>query len=90
LPIIIQKLKDKYKPNLDKIKDKGDFSLIKDLIEEINSLSKEKKLEILRIYTQNILSAIDSFDIDKVSLLINEYDNMVKRLEKLYEENKDV
>ena len=89
LPIILDKLKNEYKRKLNKIKDKGDFSLIKDLIEEIQKLAKDKSVDILVKYTQDILNSIDSFDIDKVSLLISKYDTIVEKLEILYEENKD-
>jgi len=89
IPEIISKLNGQFKIRLNNIKDKGDFSLIKELMEEISEYEINNKIIILENYVNNILISIESFDIEQVSLLLNNYDAMLKELEKVYEENKN-
>jgi CheY-like chemotaxis protein len=86
IPYVLEKLENEYKITLDKIKDKGDFSLIEELMNEIDKLAKEKELSILENYTTNILLAIESFDIDKVTYMINNYSSICNKLKTLYKE----
>jgi len=89
IPNVLNELKGEFSLRLNDVKDKGDFSLIKDLMEDIKNIAKNNSIDTLVKYTDDILLAIDSFDIDKVSLLISDYDNEINKLEKIYEDNKN-
>ena len=89
IPNILNLLKGEFRIRLNDVKDKGDFSLIKDLMEDIKNTAKNNYLDTLEKYTNNILLSIESFDIEKVSILINNYDKEINKLEKIYEDNKN-
>ena len=90
IPKVLNKLENEFKLTLDKIKDKGDFSLIEELMNQIHKIAIENEVSILENYTSDILLAIESFDIDKVTTMINKYDIICNILRKLYEDNQNV
>ena len=90
IPKVLEKLTTDYKIQLDEIKNKGDFTLIHDLMVQIQKLAQDNTLKLLEHYTDDILLAIDSFDIDKVNSLIANYDIICDELKKLYKENQNV
>jgi polar amino acid transport system substrate-binding protein/two-component system sensor histidine kinase EvgS len=90
IPLVLEKLKGKYKIRLEQIQDKGDFSLIEELMNEIKDLAQTNSITIVEKYTNEILNAIHSFDIQKVSTLIKNYDTICNKLEDIYKENKNV
>ena len=83
IPNVLEQLNGRFKVDLDAIKDKGDFMLIASLITQIEDLGKNNSLKIVEKYATGLLTAIDSFDIDKVELIINNYDTMCNKLETL-------
>jgi len=83
IPEVLDKLHGKLKNELLVIKDKGDFTLINDFAMKIKNLGEKNSLNLLENYAQNILGAIESFDIDKVDDLLGGYENLCNKLEDL-------
>jgi len=88
LPYIVDKLKGEFRDELDNIKDKGDFELLKTFANKIDSLNLDNKLEILSVYSSDLLKALDSFDINKVEFIVNNYDKIYKRLDEIIKDSK--
>ncbi|RLA82414.1 MAG: hypothetical protein DRG78_07280 [Epsilonproteobacteria bacterium] len=79
----LDKLNGVLSDELINIKDKGDFSLIKSFAIKLKDLGKDNLLDIIVNYANNILIAIESFDIDTVNNLLNGYKNISDKLENL-------
>ena len=89
LPKVLEKLNGEYKTILENIKDKGDFSLIEELMIKIKEFAIENEIQSLEKYTNEVLVAIDIFDIEKVTILLNNYDTLCNKLQNVYEDNKN-
>ena len=51
----------------------------------VKKLAQKNSLNIVEYYANNILIAIDSFDIDNVKSMINNYDAMCEKLKSMEE-----
>ena len=90
IPKVLKQLDGEFKKELERIKDKGNFTIIKELILKIKKLGKDNSLLIIEDYSQKLLNAIDSFDIATVVSLINNYNTMVDKVKKLQNQKESV
>ena len=89
LPEIIEKLQGEFKEMLFYVKNSGDFSLIKDVVNKLKLFGTEKSLNIIVNYANSLLAAVDTYDVKKVNLLINHYDSICNELKIIYENHED-
>ena len=80
LQFVINELENSYKTQWLNIKDGGDFSLIEEFSNNLNQLSIEKDIYILKNYSDELLKNINSFDIEKVDYLMNTYLDLIENL----------
>ncbi|MGE4382034.1 MAG: transporter substrate-binding domain-containing protein [Arcobacter sp.] len=80
LKFVILKLENQLKEEWLNIKDGGDFSLIEEFAQKLNSLSIEKDIYILKDYSNELLKNIEAFDIEKVDYLMNSYVELINNL----------
>lgn len=83
----ITSLKGSLKDEWKEIKDKGDFSLIEVFVENLGKISNKNK--ILQDYIDSLNSNINAFDIEKVDYLMNSYEDIINKIEKLKSEIQD-
>ena len=85
LNIVINSLNGEIKKEWEEIKDKGDFTLIEAFSIKLNTLALENSITLLSNYAQELISHIDSFDIEKVDYLMNTYLDVIDKLEDIKE-----
>jgi len=67
----------------DMIKSSGDFMLIEDLANRLEVLGKENGVHILEEYSKNLKINIDSFDIEKVDFMLNNFMSIYEKIKEL-------
>lgn len=75
-----------FKKGCNEIKDKGDFSLIEAFAKELQLFANEFKHDYLDHYCTILLENIESFEISKVKKQLNDFDAIVKQLNKELED----
>lgn len=80
LNFVIIELENRYKQEWINIKDGGDFSLIEEFANKLNTLSIEQDIYILKDYSEELIKNINSFDIEKVDYLMNTYLELIENL----------
>ncbi|RXJ99462.1 hypothetical protein CRU98_05400 [Arcobacter sp. CECT 8986] len=79
LAILVEKLQD-LETNLNSIKSKGDFILIESFCDELILINKDFDLMVINEYTNELKKYIESFDIEKVDYLLNNYSNLIENI----------
>lgn len=82
---VIHILHSQVKQECDEVKNKGDFSLIEDFALKIQELGVENNISILENYSSEIITHIESFDIEKVDYLLGSFSSIIEKLEVLKE-----
>lgn len=85
----LKQLEGSLRTELNDVKDKGDFSLIEELMNKVLDVGNQNSINIIEQYAKDTLQAIECFDIDKVNTMINRYDLICEKLRKFYENNKN-
>ena len=79
---LVEVLKDDYIKEYEKIKDKGDFSLIENFAISLDELATKYQNYTVKAYADELKSHCESFDIERVDLLLNQFSDLIQRLEK--------
>ncbi|AXX93010.1 hypothetical protein CPU12_07315 [Malaciobacter molluscorum LMG 25693] len=79
LIILIRKLEE-LEIKLNSIKSKGDFILIESFCDDLINLNIDFELIVINEYTNELKKYIDSFDIEKVDYLLNNYSNVIENI----------
>jgi two-component system, NarL family, sensor histidine kinase EvgS len=80
LKIVLYQLENELKDEWKNIKDTGDFTLIEDFANKLTDVSLKEDIYILRDYAQELIKNINSFDIEKVDYLMNNYPELINNL----------
>ena len=89
LPNLIKILKNEYLQNWHKIKDMGDFTLIKSFADRLEELGKKSDIAFLTHYAKTLQTSCESFDIEKIDYLMNNYPPLIDKMEKLLKNGKN-
>lgn len=82
---VIETLNNELKLECNEVKNKGDFSLIEDFAQRILELGISSNIRILENYANEIITHIESFDIEKVDYLLGSFGSTIGKLEVLKE-----
>ncbi len=77
---VINILENSLKEEYNFVKESGDFTLVEEFANKILELAVKNKVDLLRNYAQDLITNINSFDIEKVDYLMNTYDEKIERL----------
>ena len=85
LEYVLNLLSTEIKDNWEDVKNKGDFTLIEEFSIKLKDLALENNITLLGNYAQELITHIDSFDIEKVDYLMNTYLDVIEKLEEIKE-----
>ncbi len=80
LNFVIEKLENEFKDEWQNIKDAGDFTLMERFAQNLNKLSIDENIYLLKDYSDELIKNIESFDIEKVDYLMNSYLDLIDNL----------
>lgn len=80
LNFVIEKLENEFKDEWQNIKDAGDFTLMEGFAQNLNKLSIDENIYLLKDYSDELIKNIESFDIEKVDYLMNSYLDLIDNL----------
>jgi signal transduction histidine kinase/DNA-binding response OmpR family regulator len=77
---VISDLENSLKEEYNFVKESGDFTLIEEFANKVLDLAEKNKIDLLRNYAQDLITNINSFDIEKVDYLMNTYNENIEKL----------
>jgi DNA-binding response OmpR family regulator len=77
---VISDLENSLKEEYNFVKESGDFTLIEEFANKVLDLAVKNKIDLLRNYAQDLITNINSFDIEKVDYLMNTYNENIEKL----------
>ncbi len=83
LESVIETLEKKFLITWEKIKDKGDFEPIENFANELKSLIENKGIYLLEGFAKELKLSCESFDIEQIDFLMNNFPNVIKKLKKM-------
>ncbi len=83
LPQLIALLQDQFTKEWEQIKKRFIFDEIEDFSKQIRQLGVQYNLEIVTEWADTLLEAIRSFDMGKITLLLNQFPQLVEKIKEL-------
>ena len=77
----LEVIKDRYVNKYEKIKDKGNFSLIEEFADSLEKVAKEYQNYTIISYAKELKNHCESFDIERVDFMLNQFLEVIQRLE---------